>query len=148
VFFNIWEITEYIEELLRGNKYYDRFCRQFERIDSQIDTVKENLRQKPGSDGIIVGYVYKYSHEDIGKLQSNFNEIWIYVCEIFGITDKKQQEHKRHDLGDGERTARSISREHPMMRRIHMDSVGALSDARTINTLSDETERKLHETDN
>jgi len=145
---NIWQVRRFIENYIpETNTYFYRFVRQFERICSQIDTVKENLRQKPGPDGAITGYIYQYSKHEIEELKNNFDNVWVEVCRIFGIVDVGRQNELRLILGDEGRTAKSIIREKPIMRRIHMDSVGALIDARTINTLPREIEAKLRETD-
>ncbi len=141
-----WTIKLLLQNRLLGNKYFDRFSMHFTRINIQIHAVIDNLRQKPGPQMKKGGNgVYEYSPEEITQLQKNFIKIWNEVCGIFNAP-KSIYKSESADAQDDEKDF-AVNALKFKIPNASLDSLGALSDARTINPLSENVEYALNITD-
>jgi hypothetical protein len=117
----------------KGSEYGRLFLERASVINTQIETVKYNIRHKPHPDETKSdGVAYTFTDAERGKMKQNFSRIWIQACIELDI-ENDEASGIRSDMKS--RSIQQILISYPMLMNVGYDSLGGLWLARTLNPL-------------
>ncbi len=126
-----------------GVELATRLHRRYRAMEREFERVRANMRVKMTPDGTpSKGEVYRYSDEDRAHMEENFTDAWRRICTDLGITNTEEQDIMRQNM---EKFPPSQLQDvYPMLPNPgYPDSMGKLSDAKTINPLPEQIKSHL-----
>lgn len=127
----------------QGIEYATRLALRYKTMKGEFDRLRANMRKKKRPDGTASeGQVHRYSDEEIAKMEENFEKAWAYICNDLGITDADEQDIIRYQMET--LSAHQVADIYSMLPNPgYPDSLGKLSDAKTVNELPEQIRVKL-----
>lgn len=127
----------------KGVEYGLRLALRFKDLEEQFKDVKSNIRRKPSPGKVpSSGVAYRYSPEDMKRLDDNFEVAWRHICRALGIEDEMRQ---RQIFLDMEMMAKTeLQEKYPMLPNPgYPVSLGKLSDAKVLHPLPPDVQERL-----
>ncbi len=121
-----------------GVEIATRLRRRYKAMEREFNRVRANMRIKMRPDGTeSERKAHQYSAEEREHMERNFNEAWQRICVDLGIPDVEEQNTMRENM---ERIPPPRLQDlYPMLPNPgYPDSIGKLSDAKTVNPLPEE----------
>lgn len=127
----------------QGIEYATRLALRYKAMQKEFDRVRANMRKKKRPDGTpSEGRAHTYTDEEIHKMEENFSQAWMLICNELGIADADEQKIIRFQMET--LPAHQVADIYSMLPNPgYPDSLGKLSDAKTINGLPDQIRVRL-----